>query len=402
MSTFLGRAGFVLVLIAAVGIFVSDLPTDVRSRANTVSAVVASGRTTACGVRYRVARGDTLYEIAMRAYGEGDYHGIFEANRDILSRADRVKVGDRLLIPCLYGGHVASRDAEAIADALGTGVIEIASLDATMPIDELAPKASTNAARASLAVADDDIRFVTGPDFAPFADPMLPEGGMIPEIVRLALSRSAPELKVGIVVVPDWTAHPGLLETQGFDLGLPWYRPDCARLERLTPAMQRRCVAFDFSDPVFSLPIAYYVRAGDPLTAATDYSQLAGLRICRPANHFTFDLDQEGLVGPGARLSFPHDAATCFDRLARGKVDVVTLARLAAEGEIGRPSREGQVAEIPALASVQTLHVVAPKSAPAGRENLDRVNAGLAELRKSGRWAEVVARHLDAIGVSLR
>jgi hypothetical protein len=46
--------------------------------------------------------------------------------------------------------------------------------------------------------------------------------------------------------------------------------------------------------------------------------------------------------------------------------------------------------------------VVAPKGDAKGRAYLDLVNAGLADLKASGRWFEVVSRHLGAFGVWLR
>jgi polar amino acid transport system substrate-binding protein len=86
----------------------------------------------------------------------------------------------------------------------------------------------------------------------------------------------------------------------------------------------------------------------------------------------------------------------------RGEVDVVTLNKSLAAAEISKLGLDGRVAEIAALASAQTLHVVAPKGDPEGRAYLDLVNTGLADLRASGRWFEVVSRHLGAFGVWLR
>jgi len=86
----------------------------------------------------------------------------------------------------------------------------------------------------------------------------------------------------------------------------------------------------------------------------------------------------------------------------RGEVDVVTLDKSLATAEISKLGLDRRVAEIPALASAQTLHVVAPKGDAEGRAYLDLVNQGLADLRASGRWFEVVSRHLGAFGVWLR
>jgi nucleoid-associated protein YgaU len=49
---------------------------------------------------HEVTKGDSLWKIAERYYGDGSlYPKIFEANRDVLKDPDRIKVGQRLRIP---------------------------------------------------------------------------------------------------------------------------------------------------------------------------------------------------------------------------------------------------------------------------------------------------------------
>lgn len=49
---------------------------------------------------YTVKAGDTLSMIAEKVYGDAAaYNKIFEANKDILSSADDIKVGQELKIP---------------------------------------------------------------------------------------------------------------------------------------------------------------------------------------------------------------------------------------------------------------------------------------------------------------
>ena len=49
---------------------------------------------------HEVVKGDTLWKIAERYYGDGNlYTNIFEANRDILNNPDAIKVGQKLRIP---------------------------------------------------------------------------------------------------------------------------------------------------------------------------------------------------------------------------------------------------------------------------------------------------------------
>ncbi|MGF1446289.1 MAG: hypothetical protein ACFBRM_08810 [Pikeienuella sp.] len=68
-----------------------------------------------CGGFYQVERGDTLREIAIAAYGEGNYEAIFDANTDILATPQLLLVGQQLFIPCLDGSGPRTR-AEAEAE----------------------------------------------------------------------------------------------------------------------------------------------------------------------------------------------------------------------------------------------------------------------------------------------
>jgi len=341
----------------------------------------AAGPRPVCGQFYTIHRGDTLTDLAWQAYNSGDFKPITSANSEILSESAGLVPGTELWIPCPRKGPQTRR--AALREGYGK------------------PTAAAPAA-APASRPDPGLSFVTGSDFAPFAHEALPEGGMITELVRLAVKEQAPGKPAAVTFVPDWTTHARLLEKGEFELGFPWYKPDCERADRLAADMRERCEKFDFSAPFYEVWMGYYTRAGDPLAGADSYAALAGRRICRPAGYFTFDLDQLDLREPAVSRIFPPTAEDCFALLERGEADVVTLARNAAQPEISRLGLDGRVAEIAALASSQTLHVVAAKSNPKGKAELEVVNAGLAELKKSGRWFEVVARQLGAFGLGVR
>lgn len=59
-----------------------------------------AGGSTAPGRTYTVKSGDTLSKISQEFYGDAnEYNKIFEANRDQLSDADKIKPGQTLKIP---------------------------------------------------------------------------------------------------------------------------------------------------------------------------------------------------------------------------------------------------------------------------------------------------------------
>ena len=52
--------------------------------------------------RHTVAEGDTLYGLAEHYYGDGEqFIEIYQANRDVMKRPDRLEVGTVLIIPDL-------------------------------------------------------------------------------------------------------------------------------------------------------------------------------------------------------------------------------------------------------------------------------------------------------------
>ena len=49
---------------------------------------------------HEVIKGESLWKIAERYYGDGSlYQKIFEANRELLKDPDKIKIGQRLRIP---------------------------------------------------------------------------------------------------------------------------------------------------------------------------------------------------------------------------------------------------------------------------------------------------------------
>ena len=62
--------------------------------------VLGGGDTWSAEQWHEVAKGESLWKIAERYYGDGSlYPKIFEANRDVLKDPDKIKIGQRLRIP---------------------------------------------------------------------------------------------------------------------------------------------------------------------------------------------------------------------------------------------------------------------------------------------------------------
>lgn len=80
----------------------SDLTCDlsVDSSLAPAQASAPAAAAASAGKTYKVQAGDTLSKIAKDFYGNAnEYNRIFEANRDKMQSADKVQVGQELVIP---------------------------------------------------------------------------------------------------------------------------------------------------------------------------------------------------------------------------------------------------------------------------------------------------------------
>lgn len=324
-----------------------------------------------CGGDYAIARGDTLRAIAVRAYGVGNFQLIYLANADVIGpNPNLIEVGMRLRIPCLG-------DAPTPAAATGAGA-QLAAVN--LRTDAAAPGRGA--------------QFIGVDGNAPFSDGDLPGGGLFTELMTLAMQRAGGDVG-DIDFAPDWPAQlSALLPGGGYDVGFPWVRPDCDRPAALGAESRARCRSFDFSDPFFEVVLSFYTIHGSEYEGAATHEALFGARLCRPDGMFVGDLEAEGLVEPNVSLVAPPTAQDCFDALLVGEVNVVTMDALTAEKTLETTAGAARkVTELEGLATLQTLHAVAPRTSAAGRAALGRLNDGLRVMRGSGEWFAAVQKH---------
>ncbi|MBA3910371.1 MAG: peptidoglycan-binding protein LysM [Rhodobacter sp.] len=395
---------------------------------------------------YVVVVGDNLRYIARNAYGDADmYRVIYDANvATIGAKANIILVGASLVIPCDPRTTEASAKAPAegavkaspgvalsndVIDpakqpvelvpelpVVGVGKVEASvaeTLVAEAPVAEApvetAVVAETPAEEAPVVEAAAEpqaaesasplfapVRLLTGNGYAPFADEMLPGGGMFTQIVEMAIFRADPAIPYNLTFISDWQAHiDALLPSQAYDLSFPWVRPNCEARETLSAADLARCDDFEFSAPYYEIVDGFFALAGSDLVSATSYSLFEGKRICRPEGYTTGVLDAVGLTQSKVELMRPLEAKDCFEALADGKVDLVSIDAEAGDSAIAALGMTGDFLQNPHLMTLQSLHVIAHKSNPRAVEILRLMDGGLVEMYESGEWYDIVSSALS-------
>lgn len=318
----------------------------------------------ACGGKYRVVAGDTLSLIAQRAYGAGaGFESLFRANsRTIGNDPSRLQIDMVLDVPCIGDGAAGAQRAAT-------------------------PSAPSPARSGAL-------RIVTADNWRPYTDETDANGGMVPDILGAALSNVAEEGDYRIDFVNDWGAHLDPLITDGmFDVSVPWVRPDCEAGSYPDEEVRFRCERLAWSDPLFEIESAVYVKSGADGGAAEDTS-ITGKTICLPADHAINGLVRLGFAPPIITIVREDSAEDCIEAVAEGEAFGTLLTTSVAEDAIQETEMSGEIYQVPALSIVDTIHAVTSVDNPRKDETIALMNAGLAAVRENGQWFEIVQRHL--------
>ena len=348
---------------------------------------------------YTVAVGDNLRFIARSAYGDADlYRVIYEANAATIgAKADLIEIGTALVIPCDPNDPTAPLDpAPAAAEAPEAEPSEpVASETAAAATPEPEVVTPVAATPDPVAAPAKPISFVTGNGYAPFADEMLPGGGMMTQLAEMAVFRADPAIPYTLTFINDWQAHiDALLPSGAYDLSFPWIRPDCEAPETLSPGDQTRCNDFVFSGPFYEIVDGFFALRESGLGAVTDYAEFGGKRICRPEGYTTGVLEAAGLTASTVTLVRAAMATDCFKALAAGEVDLVAIDAEAGDAAVAKLGLTARVEQNPHLATLLSLHVIAHKSNPRAVDMIGQLDAGLIEMYQSGEWYEIVSTAL--------
>ncbi len=319
-------------------------------------ALLPLGAQADCNLDYLVRAGDTFYSIAESHYGDRQNWMLIYYSNQNHANGPAIMPGRSIYVPCPEG--------------------QASTPDAT-----------------PLRQDDADLKLLTGGDYAPFTDQDLPGQGMVTELINASLELAPSPVSYSITWESDWSQHLfPLLDEKQFDMGFPWLKPEC----KATP-QNERCVNFHFSDPLMLLPIMLFVREDNQFRFTGD-DDVIGRSLCRPKGYFTHDLDRtdrrwlsEGKID----LVVGDSPRDCFRMVQDGAVDAATVNLFLGANLIVDMGLRNKVVPLERPLSEEGLHVVISKRHWRGTAHLYRINAGLANLKKDGRYQEIVSRHME-------
>lgn len=324
---------------------------------------------------YVVKEGDTLGAISNTAYGTYDYQQIFNANRDLIAASSgQITAGAELVLPCLDGRLRPDQELNSITER------------ETQRFEET---------RVTTGVYAPSIRLVAGDGWFPFTDTRLEGGGVLTRLGLVAFTRGGNDRTTKLDWVDDWGSHlEVLLPKHAFDLSIGWDGIDCSKMDLLSPDMVRRCTELVLSDPVYEVVYGLYALPDNKFAQVNAFAGLVGARICRPDGWATADLEVEGLSPPAVTYVQPVNSDDCVKALLDDKADVMSIEVESAVDSMERAKVTEKIVQNPYLIHIASLHFATHVTNARGKEYLEMLNRGLAEMRETGEWYDIVASTL--------
>lgn len=310
-----------------------------------------------CGKDYISQSGETVYQVATKAFGPGLHRQLFVnallhkhgQNGGVLTK------GTKISIPCAVSGGLEL--PKEYWTALGNQPAEITVLTAGYD------QASVGSAR----------------DVNSLYDALLK--GLLSESLLVASFAT-----LGAREVVAYQPFPD--DGGAKDVSFPWLKSDCADAQQRSQAL---CSQALWSDPLFDLTSGVYVSKGGP-ESLTDLGP-EGLCIADESRAAAM---QSGVLTPKmlSRLS-GGGAGTCIASLRSGAVAAVIVPDIAATAENRLNRADPFLQKISGAEFSDTVHAVVDNRNPHARRVLKRLNDGLEEIRISGEWYQIVRSELS-------
>jgi formylglycine-generating enzyme required for sulfatase activity len=313
-----------------------------------------------CGQSYVVQPGDTLSTIAVRAYGSNAYMThLWRANQATIGHnVNQLLAGSILSIPCIEQQQAQEQDDQSQQ-----------------------PKHEQRHQRASLPPLSEFIFLARSAP--PYSMKSQPAGGLVPHLLQVALSGQVDAVRI-LNLAQDPNSSETLLQENAFDIGIPWFKPDCHH--QTQQPKHQQCQGLRFSKPIINTRIVFWKHVQDPFIFH-DNDDMAGKKICRSAAWGSDDLDRADrlwLTEQHVVVVQPQQIADCFQLLLKNDVDFVADHELSSRLAIATLGFADRVTTVPELTTTRPIYALVPARRPNADDILQIVNQGLQSIQKSG------------------
>lgn len=227
---------------------------------------------------------------------------------------------------------------------------------------------------ASTAAHAADYVLVTGPDYPPYADQHLPDGGLVTRIVKQAFGRV--DRTVDIQFLP-WSRGFAAVRDGKADATFP-YAPSIDRL-----------AVMQASAPIFMLQNRVWSARDQPVIWTTP-SDLAGKRLCLPLGYSPSKPLQALLDQNALQLVQPRNMDDCVRMVQSHRVDFTTNDPAVMQAVMERTNIE--LDGDPRSLDSRPLVLLVARNNPRGAELLADFDEGLRRMKADGSYDEIVKR----------
>ena len=233
----------------------------------------------------------------------------------------------------------------------------------------------------SASAANDNLRLVTGDDYAPFTGKSLPAGGMLTQVVHAVLAHHAIDSTL------DWEPwNRGYLETlRGeYDATFP-YVP--------TPEREQDYL---YSAPLMLVEQHIFSRAEDPIESI-EPALMQGRSVCIPLGWQASAVIQALLDQGVLARHTPIGIKECARLVMIGRDDFFVANRPIGDAALQLVgASNGELRRSIESISRSSLHFIVPRTHPRGTEIISTFDAALASLRDSGTYQQIVEGYIEA------
>lgn len=241
------------------------------------------------------------------------------------------------------------------------------------------------------AAAQDSVSLLAPSDNAPFTERSWPQQGMASEIVTAAMAQSPDPVPVSLTWLEAAPFPLSALRGQA-DMTFPWPKMSCDGFGR----DHVLCNKVHVSDPLLEVLVLLFVRVDNDFAydAAND---LSGKHVCYVPTRVQGEweaIEPDWIADTMAVAQAAETAEECFDRLMSGEAEAVAINEFEGVRQLFRQELTEEVVPLPRALDAETLHLFISKTHWRATAHLYRFNAGLARLRQTAEYSDIVARHV--------